>query len=223
MALTGIDVTSCELVIFDFDGTLANTMDGITRVAREALLDHGLGEGDLGDLRRLVGPPFPQAFSMVYGLSASEAVEVTAAYRRIYATLGIDGWPAFEGVPELLRELRRAGKRCAVASSKRAPLVTQAVADNDLDGLFDLVLGKLSDEESTKAATIAQVLDELGADASDAVMVGDRRFDVEAASACEVPCVGAHYGRTCPLSELVDAGACSIAETVGELGRILLG
>ncbi len=223
MALTGIDVTSCELVIFDFDGTLANTIDGITRTAREVLLDYGLAEHDLGDLRRLVGPPFPQAFSLVYGLSEADAAEVTAAYRRIYATLGVDGWPAFEGIPELLRALRRAGRRCAVASSKRAPLVTQSVADNGLDDLFDMVLGKFSDEESTKAATIAQVLDELDADAADAVMVGDRRFDVEAASACEIPCVGAHYGRTCPVAELVDAGACSVAETVDELGRILLG
>ena len=59
------DVSDSRLVIFDFDGTLADTVPSIVSTARTVLLDHGLTEETMGDLTRLVGPPFPQAYSLV--------------------------------------------------------------------------------------------------------------------------------------------------------------
>ena len=66
-----------RLVIFDFDGTVADTKPCIVETARRALLDFGMAEEDLGDLGRLVGPPFPYAYTLVYGLSEADAAEVT--------------------------------------------------------------------------------------------------------------------------------------------------
>ena len=80
------DVGSRKLVLFDFDGTIADTLPGITSTARRVLLERGYPEEDLGDLSRLVGPPFPQAFSLVYGVSADEAKAITARYREITIT-----------------------------------------------------------------------------------------------------------------------------------------
>lgn len=223
MALTGVDVTGRGLVVFDFDGTLANTIGGITQVARQVLLAHGMAEADLGDLTRLVGPPFPQAFSMVYGLSEEEADAVTRDYRLAYADLGPAGWPLFDGVAGLLEDLVAAGKTLAVASSKRTALIEQATEQNGIAALFAVRAGKQDDYTDTKAATVGRVLERLGAGADDAVMVGDRRFDVEAAAANGMPCVGVRYGATCPRAELEDAGACAVAETVAELRALLLG
>ena len=223
MALTGLDVTSRELVIFDFDGTLADTIAGIISTARTVLLAHGLSEGELGDVRRIIGPPFPQAFSSVYGFSEEEAAQVTEEYRAIYRDLGLEGWPLYPGVRELLVELRSAGRLLAVASSKRQALVRRAVADNGVEGLFDAVLGKESDEQGDKAATIARAIELSGVPASRAVMVGDRHHDVESAAAVGVPCVGVTYAGTAAPGELEGAGACAVAGSVGELRRVLLG
>lgn len=223
MALTGEDVTGRGLVLFDFDGTLANTVPAITSTARTVLLRHGRTDADLGDLRRLVGPPFPQAYSLVYGFSEEEAAQITQEYREIYHGLGPAGWPLFDGVRELLRDLRAAGRRLAVASSKRTEMVGGALADNGVEDLFDVALGKPSDENVRKADTIRRALAKLGASPDEAVMVGDRHHDVEAALACGVPCVGVSYGGTGDLAEFSEAGACSVADSVDELRRLLLG
>lgn len=222
MALTGIDVSDRGIVLFDFDGTLANTIDGIVRTARTVLLAHGFAEDELGDLRRLVGPPFPQAYSMVYGVSPEEAASITADYRAIYEGLGLEAWPLYEGIRELLVDLKQAGKKIAVTSSKRTALMLRATSEEGIGELFDLRLGKENDATDTKAATIGRALAAFGAVADDAVMVGDRLFDVEAAAACGMPCIGVHYGNTCPVEELVDAGACAVAETIDELRGLLL-
>lgn len=223
MALTGEDVTGRGVVLFDFDGTLADTAPGIAATARWALLEHGMAEDELGDLTRLVGPPFPQAFSLLYGLSAEEATQVTASYRAAYEALGPDAWPLFDGVRELLGDLRAAGRRLAVASSKRQALLDRALDDTGLRGLVDACLGKDSDAEASKASVISRALGELGADPADAVMVGDRDLDVVAARACGLPCVGVTYAGTAAPGELEAAGACAVAPTVGSLRRALLG
>lgn len=223
MALTGEDVTGRELVLFDFDGTLADTVDGICATARTVLRAHGVPEEELARVPQIIGPPFPQAFSLVFGLSEDEAARVTAEYRAIYQDLGIKGWPLYPGMRELLEDLRAAGRRLAVASSKREALVIKAVADNGVADLFDVVLGKKSDDQVSKAETIARVIGELGLAPQDAVMVGDRHHDVEAASACGVPCVGVTYGGTAEPGELEAAGACAVAPSVDELRRVLLG
>lgn len=223
MALTGEDVTGRGLVIFDFDGTLADTIAGIISTARTVLLRHGLTEEEIGDVRRIIGPPFPQAFSSVYGLSEEEAAQVTEEYRAIYLNLGLEGWPLYPGVRELLSDLRAAGRTLAVASSKRQQLVERAVADNGVEGLFLAVLGKASDAQGDKTATIGRILELAGAGPGDAVMVGDRHHDVEAAAACGVPCVGVTYAGTADPGELEAAGACAAAASVDELRRVLLG
>ena len=118
----GMDVSGRKLVVFDFDGTLSNTIEGITSTARAVLRAHGLSDADMGDLRRIVGPPFPEAFSLVYGFSTEEAEQITDEYRAIYNTLGAEAFPAIPGMADLADSLREAGKVLGVASSKRAAL-----------------------------------------------------------------------------------------------------
>jgi len=219
----GLDVSGRRLVIFDFDGTLADTLVGITDTARRVLLEQGFAEDDLGDLSRLVGPPFPQAFSLVYGVSEAEATTITARYREIYGAGGPRLWPAFSGVPELLGHLRAAGCTVAVASSKRQQMIDRAIADEGIAGLIDIPRGKRDDRAESKDVIIRDLLVETGLAPDDAVMVGDRKYDVLAATANDVPCVGVLYGHTCDREELERAGASNLAETVADLERLLLG
>lgn len=217
------DLRNKKLVVFDFDGTLVDSLPGIVATAREVMHDHGWDDEALGDMGRLVGPPFPQAFSEVYGLSAEEAEQVTQEYRAIYKDLGRDGWPLFGGVDELLRDLKAAGRLLGTASSKRQFLLERGLEANGILGLFDSPMAKRADYGDSKEEALGRVLETLGVSPGDAVMVGDRRYDVEAAHERGVECVGVLYGATAPRRELEEAGADFICETVGELRRALLG
>ncbi len=212
-----------DVVIFDFDGTIADTKAGIIATATRVLSDWGLGPAELAHVGELIGPPFPQAYELVFGLSHADAVEVTRRYRAIYRDLGVEAWPAFAGMRELLVALREAGRRLAVASSKQTALVHRGLADNGILDLFELVRGKEDDAEATKVDAIRLVLAQLQAIPDDAVMVGDRFHDVEASAACGVPCVGVRYGDTARPGELEEAGAVAIANTMDELRALLLG
>ena len=209
-------------IVWDFDGTLGDTMPMIVETARRVLIGFGLTEDELGDLRRLVGPPFPQAFSMVYGLSEADAAEVTRRYREIYGTYGPEAWPAFPGIPELLADLAEDGRTLAVASSKRTPLLRRCVGEAGIADQFAIVMGKDSDGKVSKADTIKAAVKAAGFSLDEAVMVGDRHFDVEAAHEAGIPCIGVYYGDTAPAGELEEAGAASIAHTVDELRRLFL-
>lgn len=209
------------LVVFDFDGTLADTKAKIVETATAVLTDFGLAPEELGDVGRLIGPPFPLAFSEVYGLSEQDAREVTRRYRERYAALGAAAWPAFPGIPELLGRLRTAGRLVAVASSKRQRVLERCIADEGLAGSFDLVRGKQADDATTKAETIGAVVSLLGRGPRDTVMVGDRSYDAKGALEAGVPCVGVTYGGTGDLAELAGAGATAVVDGVEELGRVL--
>ncbi|MDO4797003.1 MAG: HAD hydrolase-like protein [Coriobacteriales bacterium] len=217
------DIHERRVVLFDFDGTLANTKDAIIQTATRALLRHGIARDELGDVSRLIGPPFPQAFSQVYGLSAEEADAVTSDYRSMYATLGLEAWPLFDGIAQLLQDLRSQGKTVCVATSKLQSVLDRALADEGIRDVLHLAQGKPSDKPFTKEQTIALVLAHAGATADEAVMVGDRHHDVEGAAACGVPCVGVTYGGTGDYAELSAAGACRVVDTVGQLAEVLLG
>ena len=218
-----MDLSQRTIVLFDFDGTVADTKQAIIDTATQVLLAHGIPKDELGDVSRLIGPPFPEAFSQIYGLSAHEAAMVTEHYRLIYAGLGLSAWPLFEGVSDLVRDLRNAGKTVCVATSKRQNVLDQALADEGLSHAFDLTVGKPSDEPFTKAQTIQYILDNLGALPQDAVMVGDRHHDVEGATACGIPCIGVTYGGTGDFAELSSAGACRVVDSVAQLAEVLLG
>ena len=217
------DIASRRLVLFDFDGTLADTKHAIVQTATWALASMGMAPEELGDVSRLIGPPFPEAFSQVYGLSEKDAAEVTRRYRDRYTTLGLEAWPLFPGVRGMVERLREAGKTVCVATSKRQNVLEQALGDEGMADAFDLAVGKPSDAPFTKAQTIMVVLERMGATPDEAVMVGDRRHDVEGALACGMPCVGVTYGGTGDYAELAGAGACRVVDTVGQLAEVLLG
>ena len=211
-----------SVVIFDYDGTIADTKAGIVATATTVLREWGLGPEELSRVGELIGPPFPQAFEQVFGLSHEDAIEVTRRYRAIYTRLGIEAWPAFPGMRELLEALRAEGRRLTIASSKKASLIIRGLADNGLLGLFEFVGAQDDSKGHGKVAAIREALSLAGAGPADAVMVGDRHHDVEAASSCGVDCIGVRYGGTDQPGELEEAGAAAIARTVEELRALLV-
>lgn len=210
-------------VLFDFDGTLADTKPAIVDTARRVLREWGMTDDEIADPGRLVGPPFPAAFSIVYGMSDEDAAEVTRRYRAIYAKLGLETHMLFDGMAELLYSLKAAGKRLAITTSKREETAHTMLADNGVEQLFDVIVGQTDPTRADKTTLLGDTLAALGCSADEAVMVGDRFYDVEGAAANGVPCVGVYLGGTAPKGELEAAGAAACVHSVEGLGKVLLG
>ncbi|VEG56395.1 HAD family hydrolase [Mycolicibacterium aurum] len=191
-----VPVDRGDLVIFDLDGTLTDSAEGIVASFRHALEAVGASVPD-GDLAgRIVGPPMHITLrEMGLGDCADAAI---AAYRADYTTRGWSMNRPFVGIPELLADLRAAGVRLAVATSKAEPTAQRILAHFGLDSVFEVIAGASTDgARSAKSDVVAHALHQLAPLPDRVVMVGDRFHDVEGAAAHGIGTivVGWGYGR----------------------------
>jgi len=210
-----------QLVIFDLDGTLTDSADGIVSSFRHALDQIGAAvpEGDLAS--RIVGPPMHHTLSaMGLGEHADAAI---AAYRADYTTRGWAINSLFDGIGPLLADLRAAGIRLAVATSKAEPTARRILAHFGLDDHFEVVAGASVDgTRATKADVLAHALAQLQPLPERVLMVGDRLHDVEGAAAhgIDAVVVGWGYGRADFADGTATNGPVHVA-TIAELRRAL--
>jgi len=205
-----------DIVLFDLDGTLTESGIGITRSVAYALRKHGIEEMDQAKLDRFVGPPLIDSFMRYYGFSKEQAVQAVADYREYYAVTGIFENRVYDGVESMLQKLVDAGKTCVLATSKPEHYAVQILEHFDLSRYFACVAGATMDEKRTgKADVIAYALEKTGMTGR-AVMVGDRRHDIEGAKAHGLPAIGVLYGYG-SREELETAGAAWIAQTPEEI------
>jgi phosphoglycolate phosphatase len=178
------------LVIFDLDGTLTDSAQGIVSSFRHALGEVGaqVPDGDLAS--RIVGPPMHHTLrSMGLGDDA------VAAFRTDYTARGWAMNSLFDGIPQLLADLRAAGVRLAVATSKAEPTARKILAHFGLDGHFEVIAGaSLDGVRATKTDVMAHALAQLEPLPERVVMVGDRAHDVEGAAAHGIDTVVVGWG-----------------------------
>lgn len=211
-------------ILFDLDGTLTASGEGITKSVQYALGKMGrpeLGE-DLKKLEIFVGPPLLEQFMRFGGFNEEEAAQAVAYYRERYNVTGIFENQPYPGVQELLKNLKSQGIVLAVASSKPDKMVHIVLEYFHLDTYFDVILGSdISRPKMTKAEVILQVLEKMGfLDKRDqVVMVGDRHYDVLGAKETGLACIGVTYGYG-SREELLEAGAIKTADSAEELGEI---
>lgn len=176
-----VPVTRGNLVIFDLDGTLTDSAEGIVASFRHALetVDAPVPEGDL--VSRIVGPPMPTTLRQLgLGERTDEAI---AAYRADYTTRGWLMNRPFDGIAELLADLQAAGVRMAVATSKAEPTAQRILAHFGLDGCFEVIAGASPDgTRARKADVVARALGALAPVPERVTMIGDRSHDVEGAA-----------------------------------------
>jgi len=178
------------LVIFDLDGTLTDSAQGIVSSFRHALGEVGaeVPDGDLAS--RIVGPPMHHTLrSMGLGDDA------VAAFRTDYTARGWAMNSLFDGIPQLIADLRAAGVRLAVATSKAEPTARKILAHFGLDGHFEVIAGaSLDGVRATKTDVMAHALAQLEPLPERVVMVGDRAHDVEGAAAHGIDTVVVDWG-----------------------------
>jgi phosphoglycolate phosphatase-like HAD superfamily hydrolase len=210
-----------QLVIFDLDGTLTDSADGVVASFRHALATIGakVPDGDLAE--RVVGPPMHHTLaSMGLGERADEAI---SAYRADYTNRGWAMNSVYVGVPQLLADLRAAQIRLAVATSKAEPVARRILDHFGLTDHFDVIAGASIDgTRASKADVVAYALSQLGTLPERVLMVGDRAHDVEGAAAHGIATVvvGWGYGRSDFDGQLTATPAAHVA-TVEQLRAVL--
>lgn len=186
-----------KAILFDLDGTLTESGEGITKSVQYALEKLGKPAPDLEELRVFVGPPLMEQFMKYADLDEETAKKAVEYYRERYSVTGIFENRPYPGVERMLTVLKKKGYRLAVASSKPEYYVTKILDYFDLTMYFDEIVGsEMGGGRTQKSEVIEETLRRLGMEnqREKAVMVGDKEHDVFGARQAGLECVAVSYG-----------------------------
>lgn len=208
-----------KAILFDLDGTLTDSGEGIINSVIPALEHYGIAIPPREELRVFVGPPLHDTF-LRFGVPADQLENATKIYRSRYIPIGKFENAPYPGIPELLETLKSQGHKLFVATSKPEPMAVEILEHFDLAQYFDRICGASMDtSRSSKEAVIAYLLEQNGS-AENMVMVGDTKYDVIGAKAHGIPTIGVSWGYG-EINEMLEAGAAAIAHTTQELLEFL--
>mgnify|MGYP003292127339 FL=1 len=211
-----------DWLLFDLDGTLTDPFEGITRSVEYALNAFGITVADRRELASFIGPPLVESLTKQFGFTMEDAVAAVAKYREYFSVKGLYENELFEGIPELLRDCREAGYKISMATSKPTHYARIIAEHFDIARYFDAIHGSsLDGSRITKSSVVAEVVEEERLDPARALMIGDRRHDVEGAGEHGIRTVGVLYGYG-TLEEHTAAGAAYIVKDISELRQLLI-
>ena len=216
---------SWETILFDLDGTLTDPAEGITKAVEVALNHYGITVEDRSTLNKFIGPPLDESFPEFYGFNEEQVREATRVFREYF---GRQGWAEnipYPGIDKLLGDLKAAGKKLIIATSKPEEFAVRIMNHFDLAQYMDVIAGASIDnqEGAKKANVIRKALQRAGVeDLSATVMVGDRRHDVAGGHEVGLKVIGVLYGYG-DRAEHEAAGADYIVEDIPSLEKLLLG
>ena len=206
-------------ILFDLDGTLTDSGEGIMKSAVYALSHYGIDAPSEAELRTFVGPPLTESFAR-FGVPQAQLTKAVEIYRSRYIPIGRFENTPYPGIRELLEKLKADGHRLYVATSKPEWMSIEILEHFDLAKYFDMICGASTDfSRNSKEAVIAHLLEECGAQ-ENPIMVGDTAYAVIGAKEHGIPTIGVDwgYGRN---EDMEKAGAAAIAYTVDELYNLL--
>lgn len=209
-----------EAVIFDLDGTLTESAPGIVNSIRYALEKAGLPPLSEAELLTCVGPPLSEQLAVLLHISPQEALALLPLYREYFVRKGMFENRPYDGIAELLGSLHAAGVPMMVCTGKPEPFAKTILEHFGLDEFFrDCIGSTLDGKLKDKAEALSILLKRNGVHR--ALMVGDRKYDAEAASADGIPCAGVLWGYGSQ-EELEQAGAAYLCRTPEELRELIL-
>lgn len=206
--------------LFDLDGTLTDSGEGIINCAVVALRHFGLPIPSREEMRVFVGPPLHETF-LKFGVKPEQTEEAIRVYRERYIPIGKFENTPYPGIRELLAALKEAGHKLYVATSKPETTSIEILEHFDLAKYFDCICGASMDlSRFSKEDVIAYLLAENGR-ADNMIMIGDTKFDVLGARKHSIPTVGVAWGYG-EVKDMEEAGAVKIVYTMQELQEYLL-
>lgn len=208
-----------KVILFDLDGTITDSGEGIINCAELALRHFGLPVPNREAMRVFVGPPLHDTF-FKFGVPADRLDEAVRVYRSRYTTVGKFENTPYPGVRQLLDKLNAQGHTLYIATSKPEHMAVEILEKFGLSDCFQMICGATLDtSRSKKEDVIAYLLDRSGS-RGNAVMVGDTEFDVTGAAAHGIPTIGVSWGYG-TVESMEAAGAAAIAHSMDELFAIL--
>ena len=209
-----------KAILFDLDGTLTDSGEGIMKCAKMTLERYGIPVPDIQTLRVFVGPPLHDMF-VKFGIPEEKTDEAVAIYRSRYVTKGKFENTPYPGIISMLEKLRDAGFDLYVATSKPEAVSKEILSYFDMAKYFTVICGASLDKSRTsKESVIAYLLEQIGKDAK-MVMVGDTAFDVIGAAHHGIPAIGVAWGYG-SVEEMTAAGAFAIARDAHHLYELLI-
>ena len=210
-------------LLWDLDGTLTDSKEGITRSVQYALerLDYPSCEAD--DLDWIIGPPLKESFkTLLHTTDEAMLDRAISIYRERYREIGLYENIVYPGIPELLLQLKEKGCRHLLATSKPRVFAEKILQHFLLDSYFSVIMGsELNGQFVEKECLIAEVLKTIPAALrSKTVMIGDRSYDVQGARANQIDVISVGYGYG-TAEELRVASPDYIVQSVTELGELL--
>lgn len=211
-------------IFFDFDGTIMDTSPGIydsfDRVIAHYKLDYPRSEYD-----RMIGPPLRESFGNILNLPESEIRNAIKVYRDYYSTEGMYNARLYDGVVELIENLRKSGKKIYTATSKPELFTRRILEKYELDHLFDFIGGSDLEERGRveKKDVVEYVVNtrKLSDNKEKCILIGDRKYDVAGAHEAGIKCAGILWGFG-SREEFESCGADFILETPSDVETFLL-
>jgi len=212
-----------DYVLFDLDGTLTDPAEGITNSVAHALMKRGINVEDKSELNSFIGPPLTDSFEKYYGMTHEEAIIAVEDYREYFKPKGMFENKVYEGIPEMLAELNRSGKKLIVATSKPEVFAKRILEHFSLDGYFAFIAGSTLDGSRIKKGDVIKyALEKCDVTEIDkCIMIGDRLHDVEGAKECGMKSIGVLWGYG-TRDELETAGADFIADSSEDIEKIVI-
>lgn len=210
-------------ILFDLDGTLTDSREGIVHCVRETILGYGDPVPEEETLLRFIGPPLQDSFIRFCGYSAEKAAEAVERFRLVYEPVGQYENRAAPGMEAVMARLKVRGRVLALASSKPENLCVSICQRFGFTPHLTALVGSPPHGDWEKEDVVRETLRQLGVeDPAQALMVGDRKFDVLGARACGVDCAGVEFFGYAPPGELQEAGAVAVVKTPEELEKFIL-
>ena len=206
-----------KAVLFDFDGTIADTAPGIFACAKYAAEYFGLKIPGEAGLRYFLGPPLLESFSVVLGLEGEDGVLAVKKYRECYTAGEMFNLTFYPGIIELFDELKSKGIKVGICSSKPEKFVRAILEKYEISDKVDLISCPLDDAESeSKYSMITRACKTFGVLPQEALMVGDRHLDIKGAVLAGADSCGVLYGYGSE-EEFKSCGATFTAENVSDV------
>lgn len=213
---------SIKAVLFDLDGTLIDSSEGIINCVCYALDFYGIQEDNMETLYSFIGPPLRDSFQKYYGFDKEKASEAVAKYRERYHKTGIFECSLYPHVKETIEILKEQGYRIGMASSKPEESCRRILSHFGILSLFDDVVGATMDGRiDTKEQVLSEVFrrwKELSRD--EMCLIGDTMFDVNGAAAHQIPCIAVSYGFG-DIAEMLEHGAHLRCDDLSRLPELL--
>ncbi|MCQ2589772.1 MAG: HAD hydrolase-like protein [Treponema sp.] len=186
-----------ENILFDFDGTICDTSEGIFASMQKVVDYYKLPYG-VEDFKKMIGPSLKESFTTIFHLPESEVNNAIKVYRDFYGVEGMYMCSPYDGVEDLIKKLRSLGKKIYVATSKPELYTKQIIERKGMTGLFDFIGGADLAEQKRieKIQVINYVLVENGLESKKetCLMIGDRNYDIKGAHAAGFKACGILWG-----------------------------